>query len=471
MVIECFLDWVETAPVSKRTDASRALVKAWLRPDLDPEEREDVEAAMTTLLDDPAPGVRLALAVAFGAWNSAPRHIMSALAADNPEIATVVLSQSPVFMDAELVDFIRKGEVEHQIAIACRPWLGPAVVTAICQNGVLESCLGLLMNSASRFSQGDLHEIALRFGQHADIRLILTERTDIAPETRMMLIEKLGAALSGFVSKREWMPKGRLENVVSEACDKATINYAATAADDDVLRIARNLVDESRLNASFLLRAVCMGNISLVAASLSTLSGVSLSRVENVLTKDRRAAFRAIYDRAGMPASAFNVFQCAISTWRRLLLSGSPVNQSRLPFLVTREVLDTYSSGSDEIVDELLVLLRKLASQTARESAEFKAIEIAGRSKQPAKTLLLEAPEQIAEDVSDGDVVCDIFDEELFNIHFTDELARIDNLEMQPADLMALTGAGNSSDTGNGNTRPIPEVSEIVLTTQMANAA
>lgn len=379
MVIEYFLDWVQTATVAKRVSAASALVRACTRCEVEQEEREEIEAALTVLLEDNAPAVRLAIAESFGAFASSPRHIMTTLAADSKEISVIVLSQSPVFHDAELINFIKRGSDENQIAISCRPWLSSGVVSAICEYGCKDAALGLLMNSAARFSQNDLHLLAQRHGTSTDIRLILTDRKDLAAETRHVLLGKLGEALGSMVSKKAWLPKERLDNAIGEAFDKASIIFAAKTTDEDIRSVVRNLIKQDRLTVSFLVRAICMGNIALVACAFSELSGIKFTRVENILTGGRESAFKALYARANLPESAFIVFQTALTTWRRLLSSGSKINQARLPFIVTREVLEAYAGKSDHLADELLVLLRKLSAETARESSKAKASEISNR--------------------------------------------------------------------------------------------
>ena len=380
MVIEYFLKWVETASVAKRTEAASALVRAYLKKEISEEEREDLEAAITTLLEDPAPSVRCALAEAFGARKQSPRHIISALAADTLDVSIIALSQSPVLHDTELVEFIETSEVDNQIAIACRPWISERVVTSICQSGHQDACMAVMMNPAASFTQDNLHTIAQRYGTVTDIRLMLLDRTDLAAETRLILIGKLGEALSNLVSSKGWMQENKVEKVVGEACDKASISFVASASNEDVTHLVRNMIKSGKITVSYLLRAVCMGNITLVARAFSELSGVRFSRVEAILTKDRKSAFKALYDRAGLPKSAFVIFHTAISTWRRLLSLGKEVNQARLPYLVTREVLDTYTGQKDHVVEELILLLRKLSAETARESSKIKAAELASRA-------------------------------------------------------------------------------------------
>ena len=382
MVIEYFLEWVETAPVAKRVEAAGALVRTFLRNDITPDEREDVEAALTILLEDAAPIVRLEMAQNFGAFGTAPRHIMVSLARDSIEIASVALSQSPVFDDVELIDFADTEDETRQIAITCRPWISENLVYKLVPFICRDAAYALLVNPVVPFTEDTLHVIAQRYGTDTEIRNELNARDDLAAPTRLLLVEKLGAALGEFVSGKNWVKGPRAETLVGDACERASILFAAGSTEDDVRRIVRSRIAEGRMNVAYLLRAVCMGNITLVAHALSELSGVRFARVETVLAKNRSSVFKAIYDRSGMPASAFEIFNTAISTWRDLLSSNSSINQSRLPFLVTKEVIATYTSGRSEVVDELLVLLRKLSAETARESAKAKAMEIAARHQE-----------------------------------------------------------------------------------------
>jgi len=381
MVIEQFLNWVLVANLPKRIDAAAALARAYLRDDLDTIEREDVEAALTTLLEDPAPDVRAALAEVFSTQENVPRHVMVALAADTDDIATRVLSQSPVFLDQELIYMIKTFDVDKQIAIACRPWISRLLLTAICNFGCEEACLGTLINSACRFDDENLHSIAMRYGNNTEIRVILMDRHDLPTKTRLLLITKAGEAINALVTKNSWLSQNRADAVVEDACDKAYIAFAVNAPEEEVRNVVQSLISDGRLTVAFLLRAVCMGNITLAAAAFAELSNVRIERIETILNNDKRAAFKAVYDRAGLPQAAYLIFQCAISTWRKLLSAKNPVDEARMPFMVAREVLQTYMAQSDDVVDELLVLLRKLAAETARECAKYKASEISSRAK------------------------------------------------------------------------------------------
>lgn len=403
MIVERFLEWIDSAPVSQRVEATDALAKAYLLSEMEAEEKEAAEAAMTLLLEDPSPTVRLALAEAFDGHTDAPRHIVMMLAADTPEISEYVICHSPAFVDAELIDLVATGTSGQQIAIAQRKLITPGVVGAIVEVAREQACLELLGNEYAKCSPRLLHRLAERFGTSVQLRNGLLERNNLRADTRLLLIDKLGQSLKGFVTSKSWLSEGKAFAAVRDACDKASINFVANTSNDDLDSVVASLIEAEKVTTSFLLRAICMGNITLVARSLSQLSQTPAARVEAMMVNDRKAAFRAVFDRAGLPDKAFDVFHTAVSAWRRLLEQETEISQSRLPYLVTREVLEKYATISNPVVDDLLVLLRKLAAETARESAKAKVFEMQEKSSQRALPAAVGelAPEEQAQFMND----------------------------------------------------------------------
>ncbi|PLU82564.1 hypothetical protein BMJ22_11460, partial [Sinorhizobium medicae] len=96
MIIQAFLCWVETAKAGDRASAASALGRAYAKAGTNGVDPQAVEMAMTFLLDDPSPKVRLSLVEALADCPTAPRAIIKALAQDQPEIAYIAISRSPV---------------------------------------------------------------------------------------------------------------------------------------------------------------------------------------------------------------------------------------------------------------------------------------------------------------------------------------------------------------------------------------
>lgn len=425
MIVERFLTWIETASPESRPKAARALARAYLAGRLEGADAEAAEAALTLLLDDPALPVRRALAAALCGDAHAPRHIVMALAADQPEIAMPVLARSPVFLDGELVDIVAGGACELQIAIACRPFVSPIVSAALAEIGCEEACLALLMNEGAEIQPAFLHRIAERHGHNAEIRRQLARRDHLTPPTRIVLIERLGETLRERHATHRWMSPVQLDALVAEQCDKAFIAWAGAAHEAELPAIVAALIARRKVTAAFLLRAICLGNIALFAAALGALAALPSGRAEAMLADARRTAFRALYLKAGLPQAAFAVFDRAIALWRHHLRDGEPTEPTRLPFLITRDLLADYGGKASAGIDSLLVLLRKLAAETARDHARHEARRLSLEARRRKQMLLAAPPPRTPQELwPPADIPMATLAD--FASHFAEELVDLD---------------------------------------------
>src|SRR4051812_46870957 len=146
MIVHQFLRWIQTAPAGERAEATGALARAFLHSPLDPSDRAAAEAAMIVLLDDPSPMVREALALVLAPSPLAPRPVIHALANDLGEIAALVLAQSPLLTEAELVDAIATGDWRAQCAVACRFTVPASLAAAIIDGAGADASYALLQN-------------------------------------------------------------------------------------------------------------------------------------------------------------------------------------------------------------------------------------------------------------------------------------------------------------------------------------
>lgn len=388
MIIERFVGWMDSAPEDSRAEAVTALARALQGFDPDDERREAAEAALTCVLDDESETVRHALSNALGADPHAPRHLILALAADTMRVSLPVLMLSPALIDGELAAMVADCCDEQQIAIACRSAISTSLSATLAANACREACLALIMNPAARVSQPAFLDIATRFGDEAEIRKCLLARPDIGMRARILLIEKYALSLLETADGKR--PSGsRREAQLQDACDKAVITFAAQIGDEEVGELVVALIDAKRLTPAFLLRSICMGNLALFAHSLSRLSGQPLGRVERVLKDGATNTFIAMYDKAGLPNRACRVFLATVNAWRDHLSAAGEADYAALPYRVTREVLAAYRADGDETVDPLLVLLRRICADAAREKARHQV----ERMIAAAQTEALPAPD------------------------------------------------------------------------------
>jgi len=369
MIVRQFLQWVRNAPPGERAEATSALARAYLHSDLSVDDLAAAEGAMIMLLDDPSPLVRRAMSEVFASAQKAPRVVVHALAADQPEVSLPVLSRSPLLLEDDLVDLIATGHPQAQAAIAGRMLLPRSLAAAIAEVGTAEACLTLLENPDATIPSFSVDRIVERFGHLAPIRENLLARDDLPMAARQALLSKLSQTLAGFVSARQWMGPEHAEYAAREACEKVTVALAAETPYEEVGALVRHLRKSGELTAGMLLRALLSGNVVLVEEALAELSGQPIDRVSDYIHDRHISGFRALYARAGLPDAAYPAFREAITAMREGAMIGEPGGVARLKRRLVERVLAACAMERAPDMASLLALLRRFAVEAAREEA------------------------------------------------------------------------------------------------------
>jgi uncharacterized protein (DUF2336 family) len=367
MIVRQFLHWVRTAPAGERAEATGALARAYLYADFSKEDRAAAEGVMIMLLDDSSPLVRRAIAEELAGSADAPHAVIHALASDQADIAALVLTRSPLLIDAELVDVIASGSRDLQIAIASRVPLQSAVAAAIAEAGSVEACLVALENPHAAFPPASFDRMVTRFGRIGAVREAMFARADLPMAARHVLMGLLSSLLADFVVDREWLARNRADQVVRDARDRGTVTIAALGPDPDTRPLVRHLRASGQLTAGLVLRALLSGQVAMFEEVLAELSGLPLGRVQALVRGRGTSGFRAVYEKAGMPASVFPAFREAVSALREA--SGDDALSSRLKRQVVERVLAQCEHADIGDIEPLLILLRRYAAEAAREDA------------------------------------------------------------------------------------------------------
>ena len=377
MIIRRFLEWSQTAPVRDRARAAGLLVEAYLRSRMSEAERRSAEAAMVFLLDDPSPNVRFALADALADDETAPREVVCALARDQIEVATRVLSVSPVFRDADLVDFVADGRCELQRVIASRSGLSASVCAALAEVGHEAAMCVLLDNADATIAAFSLKRTAERFGAVPEVRARLLDRADLPCDVRHGLIFEIGGALSRLPFVAATVGAERIERVTRDACQSAGLQLAMDVPARELPALVEHLRMSGKLTPAFLIQALCSGNLDFFAASLTSLSGQSPKRVRGILVDGRKHAMRALYRASGLVPSVIEVFVDATLMWRERMTGGASIDRSIPMMLVTayaeRAEGDPDLSGLLRLLDRMELRSRRQVAREIVEAALSKA--------------------------------------------------------------------------------------------------
>nr|WP_210290165.1 DUF2336 domain-containing protein [Rhizobium skierniewicense] len=316
VIVQAFLRWSEKAGSRDRTKAASVLAQAYLQSRLPQDRYDSAYDAMTYLLDDPSPKVRLALAEQLAYAPDAPRAIVFALAEDQPEIACLVIIHSPVLRETDLVDLAGNGTAMTRAMIAARPYLAAGACAALAElGGVLELSI-LLENRSACITPFALRRIAERHVDDAEIRDLLLHHDDLPADVRYSMVGHIGAALAACDLVGNVIPAGRLQSVIRDASDAATVMIAGDVAREDMPMMVEHLREQAGLTPAFLMSALCSGKLDFFAESISNLSGLDSHRVRSILATGRHHALKALFQSTGLFGAVLNIFMEATLLWR-----------------------------------------------------------------------------------------------------------------------------------------------------------
>src|SRR5580692_3141282 len=339
MIVRQFISWIKTAPAGERAEATRALARAWLISDLSEDDRAAAEGALLMLLDDPSPLVRRAMAEVFAHSQEAPAAIVQALALDQPSVALPILEYSPLLIDADLVD-------------------------------IAATALELIENAYAELPPFSWDRIVERHGHLAAIRESMLVLEDLPAATRVALVAKLSDTLAHFVVARNWLSADRAGRITNEARERSTVNIAARSYGEDMGGLVKHLRATGQLNAGLILRALLSGNVDLFDQSLAELSGLAPARVSALLHDRGGASLQALLTRAGLPESTFGAFRVALEASHEMGFADTLGGAARLRRRMVERVL-THCETDGQSAEPLLILLRRFATESAREEARM----------------------------------------------------------------------------------------------------
>ncbi|WP_117191115.1 DUF2336 domain-containing protein [Rhizobium terrae] len=371
MIVQAFLRWSETARAGDRAKAANALGRAYLQSPMGGEQHRAAALAMTYLLDDPSPRVRLALAEALADSAEAPRGIIVALAEDQPEIACTVIARSPVLTDGDLVDLAGRGDSLTRGLIAARPHLSRGVAAAIAEIGDEGEAVILLENETASITRVSLRRLAERFGDRSDIRNLLLERENLPADARHMLVSHITAALASSGLVRTTMAPARIDHVTREAGEAATVAIAGTVPQSEIAGLVEHLRAAGHLTPAFLIHALCTGKVDFFAGAIVALSGVDDRRVRSILATGRVHAVRALFEAAGLGRDIAVAFVEAVLLWRRAASTGNSGG-------ISAELLTKLRRSDAALapMSELIEMIEKLHRLEERLNARCYASEI-----------------------------------------------------------------------------------------------
>ena len=367
MITQQFAQWCESASSRQRAEAISFLAQSLLAGEVPADQRDKALAILTISLDDPSPKVRLALAEVLAPSEAAPRYLVRALGNDIDEIAGLVAALSPVLSEADLIDMVAEGGSGQQSAIAGRSILSPSVAAAIAEIADDGVCAVLLDNPGARILPACHRRLAERHGSNGAVRSLQLQRDDLPLDVRQTLVLQLGQALGATPLVQNTLGGKRSQAVVLGACERSTALLADRVAQADIPDLIEHLRSSGQITTAFLIRIVCNGNVDLLAAALSALSGLSGRRVRAIVVDGREAAFFALVASCGLSPAAGIFLRTAVQIWKQAITQQAVFDLDDVAAEVMTRLVATFSERRDEAgFAAVIALLSRLEAETLR---------------------------------------------------------------------------------------------------------
>jgi uncharacterized protein (DUF2336 family) len=399
MIVRRFLLWARTAPAEARAQGAAALAGAYLRSAMSPEDRREAETALIALVDDPSPLVRRALAEELAAAPHAPRNVVLGLIAEQSDIAALLLAQSPVLTEADLVDAAAIGDGLAQRAIAQRPWLSAGVCAALAEVGVEEALVALLANPTAEIPDFSLERIFEREGEAGAIREAMLAREDLPAGLRQAIAAKVSDALAAFVFGCGWLTEERSTRLARESTERVAVALAAGGEASDAPAIVDCLRENGRLTPGVILRSLLSNEPALAESAFAALSGLPLNRVRALLWDRRGAGLKALYRKAVMPEALLPAFAATVDALKQA--GSSQRGAGGIDRGLLAQVLIACEGLEGSQANALMALLRRLDAEAARDEARLLADSLADDA---ALALLVEADPNFLIELDLGDL-------------------------------------------------------------------
>jgi len=377
LIVQHFLKWKDSADVARRAAAASALARAYLDGPLELDERVAAEAALTLLLDDPSPKVRLTLADVLSTSRKAPIQIIAELARDQIDVASLIIARSPVIGERDLIERARSAPEVLQCLIADRAEVPRRLALTLARHGTARCVAVLLENRNARICHEVRMLAAERFKGDAHVRGALLDRADLEPELRYVLMKSAGDALGESGLLRFAVGADAAAPIMRDVEQRGlcTLLRELDGADHDRLVEAIRIGDD--LTVVLLLRMVCFGQIDFLASVLAVLADMAPAHVTAILADERATQLRALLAKAGLAEGVQPVLIHAIGLWRDVaigrLAAGAQEITRQLIEAVDRDSAERRDAANDDILD----LLRAIHIDTLRENARAHAEDLA----------------------------------------------------------------------------------------------
>lgn len=296
-------------------------------------EKKLAEEVFRLLMKYAEVGVRKSISENLMNADSIPRDIILSLAKDIDDVSRPILEFSEFLTDDDLVDIIKTGTIDSQVAISKREGLSENIAGVLVETNNETVAESLLSNSTANIKEADLSRIVESFGSQEEVIEALITRGSIPPKIVFEITNKVSNVIKNKLEQKYNTSFEKINNLFTDSSQIAAFRFGNMKIFGDDLIELINMLDlnnqlEQALDPlhgklTFILNdfepigqfvpvsAVALGNKTIFEICMSRITGVKFNNIRKLIS-DLDSGLKALYDRAKLPESLFDAVRFAI---------------------------------------------------------------------------------------------------------------------------------------------------------------
>lgn len=304
--------------------------------------------------------VRQSLAEQLAHCPAVPREVILRLANDDAEIAAPVLEYSIVLGEDDLAAIIHSTrEVLKLCAIARRGNISENLCGSLMATHQQMVMADLFRNKTASISERQLLQNWDSFASNPSLLETLVHRGGLALTVAEKIFYVVSDELKKHLSKRYSIKPPVLQKAVADMREWEMLGIIPAhevtdlSIDEQVEDLMDALHRDGRLTHSLLMRALCIGNLSVFEAGIAKLANVPRINARILLLDTGGLGLRAIYQAAGLPEGFYE----AVSALLRLSLEETEYGRLRCADFRKRIIERIHIEKYNETIENMGYLL------------------------------------------------------------------------------------------------------------------
>jgi uncharacterized protein (DUF2336 family) len=319
-------------------------------------ERKAVVPCILKLAGDPVLDVRQSLAEGLARAPESHPDIVFMIIADDDEIALPFLAVTEALDSWMMLAVVRVGDVARQMQVALRSDVSPAAVGYIVARSSLPVCVALFDNQSAELEERHLRMLYTRFGHSPAIVERLLACEDLPLDIRVLQARRASNRIHQLMAERGWVPANDAAEIVADAEETAVLNILTGATSEELQKVIGFLTSKNMLTPSIIMRAACLGEMTVVERALAHLCDVPLDRAHQLI--HTKGPLRSLYKKAGLPQNYFGLLRAAFDVEREFRDEGRPVGAGNFGRRLIEALMTQYETTMPERAKHLEIVAR-----------------------------------------------------------------------------------------------------------------